>query len=135
MFGLRWSVTPPHDLHNAREIGLTYELVAMLAFAGEYLSNVSGGALLLAELQLAGFQGARSEATITSSTTGDLEAAIAPSSAPDGLTQSARTTTAEIRDTPELVARALIERWLPAFYDDDRDLFTLVIPRASVMPA
>jgi len=27
-----------------------------------------------------------------------------------------------------LVARQLIERWLPAFYTDDRDLFSWVVP-------
>jgi hypothetical protein len=128
LLGLRWErAVPSRDLRSAREIDLLYELVALLAISGEYFSDVSGGAYLFAEARLSGFAGAKSQMVIGSSSTGDLDAAIRPP-APDGLIQAARTSAAELRDTPELVARQLIERWLPAFYIDDRDLFSLVVP-------
>jgi len=58
--------------------------------------------------------------------------------APTGVTAEVRTTALELRDTPEVVGRRLIESWLPPFYmvgakKLDRfglalDLFGLVIP-------
>jgi hypothetical protein len=128
LLGLHWErAVPSRNLRSAREIDLLYELVVLLAISGEYFSGVSGGAHLFVEARLSGFAGAKSQAVISSGTTGDLDAALRPP-APDGLTQAARTSAAELRDTPESVARRLIERWLPAFYTDDRDLFSLVIP-------
>jgi hypothetical protein len=114
-------------LRSARELDIVYELVGMLSFSGEYFSDVEGGAHLLVELRLEGFNQARSQMTIDSSTTGDLEAAKLPT-APPFLLQGARTTASELRETPEEVARVLIERWLPPFYLDDRNLFTWVVP-------
>ncbi len=128
LLGLRWErAMPSRDLRSAREVDLLYELVVLLAISGEYFSDVSGGAHLFAEARLSGFAGAKSQMVIGSGSTGDLEAALRPP-APDGLTQTVRTSAAELRDTPELVARQLIERWLPAFYTDDRDLFSWVVP-------
>lgn len=128
LLGLRWErAAPSRNLRSAREIDLLYELIALLAISGEYFSYVSGGAHLFAEARLSGFAGAKSQTVISSGSMGDLDAALRPS-APDGLTQAASTSAVELRDTPELVARRLIERWLPAFYSDDRDLFSLVVP-------
>jgi hypothetical protein len=128
LLGLRWERgVPRRDLRSAREVDLLYELVALLAISGEYFSAVSSGAHLFVEARLSGFAGAKSQMVIGSGSTGDLDAALRPP-APDGLTQAARTSAVELRDTPELVARQLIERWLPAFYTDDRDLFSWIVP-------
>lgn len=129
MFGLR-PAAEPQKILSAREIDVVRELVWLLAFAGEYFTEVAGGAHLLASLRLEGFRDARSQVTIEGSSTGDLEAALRPG-APNGLTQSARGSARDLRDTPERAARVLIERWLPAFYTDPRDLFTLVLPGAN----
>jgi hypothetical protein len=128
LLGLRVATNGPHgDLRSAREVDLLYELVGLLAITGEYFSEVAGGAHLLAELRLERFHDARSQMTMGSGPTGDLEAAKKPG-APDTITQTARTSAAELRETPERIARLLIERWLPAFYTDDRDLFKWVVP-------
>jgi hypothetical protein len=127
-FGLRFSVAVPSvDILSARELDVLYELLAVLTLSGEYLSEVDGSAHLLVELGVSGFAEAWSQMAIGSSSTGDLEAAKLPG-APDTLTQAARTSAGDLRQAPEKVARTLLERWLPAFYVDDRDLFTWAVP-------
>ncbi|MGD1057218.1 MAG: ATP-binding protein [Solirubrobacteraceae bacterium] len=115
------------ELRSAREVDLTYEVVGQLAISGEYFSEVPGGGHLLVALRLARFDGARSQMTIGSSNVGDLEA-MKLAGAPSTITQATRTSAAQLREAPEEIARVLIERWLPAFYVDDRNLFRWVIP-------
>ncbi|MGO9319330.1 MAG: helix-turn-helix domain-containing protein [Solirubrobacteraceae bacterium] len=112
---------------TAREADVIYELVAMLAVAGEYLTDVLGSGHLLVAASLSGFQGARSSFATGTSSTADLDAPGLPA-ATDGVENTARTSAVEMRDTPERVARLLVERWLPSFYEDDRDLFETIVP-------
>jgi hypothetical protein len=110
----------------AREDELAYELIALLAMAGEYFSEVDGGGHLLTAIWLRGFNGAESQVARQRRWSGGLP------SAPDGVKSDARVSAIALRDEPERVARRLIERWLPAFYrdveDPPRDLFELIVP-------
>lgn len=129
-FGLRvgGDQSALREYRSAREGQVVYELVAMLAIAGEYFADVTGGGNLLAELRLRGFEEARSQfATEMRGSTADLEATNLPG-ASDGLLASARSSAIELGAAPEQVARWLIERWLPSFYTDDRDLFDVIVP-------
>jgi hypothetical protein len=129
-FGLSANpVESPHNYRSAREADLVYELVAMLSLAGEYFRDVSGGGHLFTELSLAGFSHAKSQFALQSMDQGvvDLEAERLPD-APPNFASSTLTSSAELRDTPEHTARQLLERWLPPFYEDDRDLFDWLIP-------
>lgn len=129
-FGLRRGEHHPsiHTYTTAREADVVYELVAMLAITGEYLADVLGGGHLLVASSLSGFQGAVSSFTTdTLGSVADLEAAKLPVAA-SGVDRVERTSAAELRDKPERVARLLIERWLPSFYADDRDLFDTIVP-------
>jgi hypothetical protein len=110
----------------AREDELVYELIPMLAMAGEYFSDVDGGGHLLTAIWLRGFNGAESQVARHRNWSGGLPGA------PDGVRSDARASAIDLRDEPEHVARRLIERWLPAFYrdveDPQRDLFELIVP-------
>jgi hypothetical protein len=118
-----------HEFQSAREADLVYELVAMLALAGEYFRDVSGGGHLLAELSLAGFGDAKSQFTLQNMDQGtvDLNAGALPN-APPNFVNSALTSSIELRETPERAGRQLLERWLPPFYRDERDLFDCLVP-------
>jgi hypothetical protein len=83
---------------------------------------------VLVALRLAHFDGARSQMTIGSGRVGDLEE-MKLAGAPGTITQATWTSAAELREAPEEIARVLIERWLPAFYVDDRNLFRRGMPR------
>jgi|GEM_PF-6451873 hypothetical protein len=112
---------------TARETDVAYELVSMLAVAGEYFSEVDGGGHLLAAIRLSGFGGAESEVGRDSGWVDALPGA------PAGIDADARTDAVDLRDEPEQLARRLVERWLPPFYrdalsDPARDLFQLVVP-------
>jgi len=132
LLGLRMHMGVPgmREYLAAQEGEIVYELVAMLAIAGEYLGEVLGGGHLIAELALNGFADARSSFATSTSSTADLDAPTLPA-APNGLLASARTSAIELRQRPEDVARLLIERWLPSFYLDERDLFHVVVPGDS----
>lgn len=110
----------------AREDELVYELIPMLAMAGEYFSEVDGGGHLFTAIWLRGFNGAESQVARHRGWSGGLPGA------PDGVRSDARASAIDLRDEPEHVARRLIERWLPAFYrdveDPQRDLFELIVP-------
>jgi hypothetical protein len=110
----------------AREDELVYDLIAMLAMAGEYFAEVEGGGHLLAAISLRGFKDAESQFARNGGRIDALPGAT------DGLEADARTTAIDLRDEPEQVARHLIERWLPAFYrdveDPPRDLFEVIVP-------
>lgn len=110
----------------AREDELVYDLVALLAMAGEYFSEVDGGGHLLAAISLRGFAQAESQVARHRGWSGALPGAS------DGIKSDARASAIAMRDEPEQVARRLIERWLPAFYrdveDPPRDLFELIVP-------
>jgi hypothetical protein len=119
---------PVPDYLCAREIDVARELIAMLAVAGQYFASVDGGGHLLVGSQLSGFDRGRSQFAT------EIEprrfAADLPE-APDGVTSGASTSALDLRDTPEQVARTLIDRWLPAFFKDllgDRDLLDTLIP-------
>jgi hypothetical protein len=100
----------------------------MLAVAGQYFASVDGGGHLLVGSRLSRFDRGRSQFAT------EIEprrfAADLPE-APDGVTSGASTSALDLRDTPEQVARTLIDRWLPAFFKDllgDRDLLDTLIP-------
>lgn len=112
---------------SARESTVVYETVAALSIAGEYFTDVAGGGQLLAGLSITGFKSARSEFASSTISLPDLNVGHLPPAA-DGVESSARTSASELRDTPERLARQLIERWLPSFYTDDRDLFDVLVP-------
>lgn len=96
---------------SAREIDLARELTAMLAIAGEYFSEVEGGGLIMAALRLDGFDGAISQlGTETRGTINELPRALA------GVQTALGAAALELRDTPELPAKRLMENWLPPFY-------------------
>jgi hypothetical protein len=112
----------------AREVNVAYELVAMLSIAGAYFAGVEGGGHLLVENALSGFRDGKSQFASETRHRGD--APLLPD-APDGVTADTRTSAVELRDTPERVARLLIDRWLPSFYQDplgNRDLFQVLMP-------
>ncbi len=122
---------PLPDYLCAREIDVARELIAMLAVAGEYFASVDGGGHLLVGARLAGFEHGRSQFA----TEGQSRSFAADlPGAPAGVTADARTSALDLRDTPERVARTLIERWLPAFFKDvlgQRDLFETLVPASA----
>src|SRR5580692_2644013 len=128
-FGLRADTPGRREYRSAREANIVYELIAMLAIAGEYFRDISGGGHLLAELKLDGFADAKSQFALERMEPGtvDLNAASMPS-APASFLYSIVTSSAELRETPERAARQLLERWLPPFFRDDRDLFNWLVP-------
>jgi hypothetical protein len=114
----------------AREDDLVYDLLALLAVAGEYFSGVDGGGQLLTAIRLRGFGGAESQFAREGGWLGVLPGA------PDAMVRQARTTAIAVRDEPELLARRLIDIWLPAFFRDPqpdergpRDLLDVLVPR------
>ena len=128
-FQARWALTigdyrgnPTH--RSAREGDVVRELVAMLAIAGEYFTEVEGAGLLLVGLQLYGLQDAKSEFATHRKA---LPFPDVPGAA-DGVSSDARVSAAGLRDTPEATARQLMERWLPSFYEDPEDLFQRIVP-------
>jgi hypothetical protein len=110
----------------AREDELVYDLIALLAMAGEYFTEVEGGGHLLAAISLRGFKDAESQFARNGRWQGTLPGAA------DGVKADARASAIDLRDEPEQVARRMIERWLPAFYrdaeDPPRDLFQVIVP-------
>lgn len=122
---------PVPDYLCAREIDVARELIAMLAVAGEYFANIDGGGHLLVGSRLTGFGNGRSQFA----TEGQPRSFAADlPGAPDGVMADARTGALDLRDTPERVARTLIDLWLPAFFKDvlgERDLFETLIPATT----
>jgi hypothetical protein len=127
-----WGLISPEsgglpEFKSAREVDVVRELVAMLSVAGEYLAGVEGGGQLLAALDLHGFGQAKCQ-FFTEMRPAEAEALP---DAPPHVVGATRTSAAELRDSPSLVARELIDRWLPAFFRDpqgERDLFDVVAP-------
>jgi hypothetical protein len=95
---------------SAREIDIAYELAGMLAIAGEYFMEIEGAGLLVAAMKLKGFQGALSQLGTQTGKLSELPGAL------DGVNTATETSALELRDTPELAGRRLIENWLPPFY-------------------
>lgn len=128
-FGLRANRPGAREYRSAREAEIAHELIAMLAIAGEYFRDIAGGGHLSAELSLDGFGDAKSQFLLDDMDPGtvDLDAGKLPS-APANFLNSALTSSAELREAPERTARQLLERWLPPFYRDDRDLFDWLVP-------
>lgn len=113
----------------AREDELVYDLIAVLAMAGEYFTEVEGGGHLLTAISLRGFKDAVSQFARNGRWQGALPGAT------DGVNADARTSAIDLSGEPEQVARRLIERWLPSFYrdveDPPRDLFEVIVPRRT----
>jgi hypothetical protein len=128
-FGLRADRPGTHEYRSASEPTIARELIAMLAIAGEYFRDIAGGGHLLAELSLTGFTDAKSQFALDRMDPGtvDLNAHSLPE-APNTFLNSTLTSSAELREAPERATRQLLERWLPPFYTDDRDLFDTLVP-------
>ena len=123
-FQARWGLLvqdtpgrPPRK--TAQEPGVAGELAGLLAFAGEYFGTVHGGGLLRAELELRGFDGAKSASRFGNNPPLD---AGAPS-APNGIHHEIVAGTFEFSDTPDELALRLIDRWLAAFCPESEDFF------------
>lgn len=98
----------------------------MLAVAGDYYSDIDGASILLAALRTYGFEGGKS----ASQTREDRRSTLhEPPGAPNGITTSTSVSALALRDLPERTARVLLERWLPSFYHDSPELFTLLVPK------
>lgn len=83
---------------------------------------------LMAGCRLSGFDRGRSQ---FATELGPRRFAADLPGAPDGVTSSTHTSAIDLRDSPEQVARTLIDRWLPAFFTDilgDRDLLATLVP-------
>lgn len=115
---------------SAREFEVIRDLTACLAIAGEYYGEINGAAIHVVAARLAGFDGAKSECATSSAPAPPTPASTLPS-APDGVEGVAQPSALNLRDEPETLTRALIERWLPQFYRDQygRDAFDLVVAR------
>jgi hypothetical protein len=124
------AIPAPHDSSNilyrtARELEVIRELTACLSIAGEYFANVDGAGLLLVAAELSGFGGATSE---TETNNAVRKPPVTLPEAPSTVQGATRANALDLRDAPELVARSLIERWLPAFWRNERDPFELIVP-------
>jgi hypothetical protein len=108
---------------SAGEGRIALESVAALAVAGEFFS-ATPATQLIAAIWLEGFGNSVSQIATRDSVT------ILPSDlprAPDRFELAVPTTPLELRDQPEEAARTLLDRWLAAFYSDDRVLWSIVM--------
>jgi hypothetical protein len=128
MFQGRWGLVVS-NLHgaavyrSAQEPSVAQELVAMIAFAGEYFAAALGGGLLFADCQLYGFKDAKSVAATHNIQPPASDTFERVPGAPDGIHRDGLASALEFRDEPDRIARILIEHWLPAFCREGDDLF------------